>query len=63
MGTRRLGIGDSTGKEQRTRTYSKRAAKGKLDVINKRCPFCHHHKALKTINYIKCSKCKRKVIA
>jgi len=44
----------------RARTHhSKRAAKGNLEVIRRNCPHCNHHKALKTITKIKCSRCKR----
>ena len=45
---------------------SKRAVLGKISVIKKECPYCHHHKAFvnyaeESSNYgqIKCSRCKR----
>lgn len=37
-----------------------RAMKGKLEVVNLTCPYCHHDKALRTLKgATKCSKCKR----
>lgn len=39
----------------------KRAAKGKLDIIDSNCPHCGHHKAVVTPNMgRKCTKCKQR---
>ena len=54
------GIGEFT---KRTSSFSSRARDGKIDVIRKDCPFCHHHKAIKNdrSGIIKCSRCKREI--
>lgn len=39
--------------------HSKRALKGTLTIEKSICPYCGHHKALSSINYYKCSRCKR----
>jgi len=49
---------------KRAGSFSRRAMKGKLDIIkpkHKICPHCGHRKFLSTENYIKCAKCKREV--
>ena len=52
----RSGIGDM----KRIR-YSSRAISGRLSVIEKKCPYCGHHKALQNTRNIRCSRCKREV--
>jgi ribosomal protein L37AE/L43A len=49
------------GDRSRTNSFSKRAARGKLDVIRRDCPFCGHHKALRSVTLIKCSRCKKRL--
>jgi len=39
---------------------SRRAKKGKLEVIDRVCSYCKHHKAFVTINKIKCTRCGEK---
>jgi hypothetical protein len=41
----------------RTTTASRRAIGGKLSVIAKRCLFCGHHKAFRTITKTRCTRC------
>lgn len=53
----RTQIGESAGKRQRQNTFSMRASRGNLDVIQKRCSKCGHHKALKNNTNIRCSRC------
>jgi hypothetical protein len=53
-----ININGYIGKTGRTSSFSKRASKGTLEVIRKHCPFCGHHKALKS-SVLKCARCKR----
>ncbi len=55
------------GNEGRMRP-SIRAMQGKISVISIRCPYCHHHKAIRndspnSPNYdrVKCSRCKKTI--
>lgn len=43
----------------RMTSYSKRAENNTLEVIRMKCPYCHHHKALRTSTILKCARCKR----
>lgn len=48
--------------------FSMRAAKGKIAVIDMRCPYCGHHKAIRNespespfYDRVKCSRCKKDI--
>lgn len=52
----RKNIGERVG-----RTASSRVKKGNLTVIESKCPYCNHNKALVNSNMgRKCSKCKQR---
>jgi len=69
MGNRkRLGIGETNtdfGSSRREKSYSSRAAAGKLEVVKERCIHCGHHKQFvgntEGLFIVKCTKCKREV--
>ena len=52
------------GGKMRTRTFSKRAFGGKLEVVKKSkgyCPICGHHKILINTKIEKCARCKHEM--
>jgi len=45
---------------RRTHSFSERASKAELSVVEKFCKYCHHHKAFSNLtNQIKCTRCKK----
>ena len=43
--------------KDRTTSFSRRALKGNLEIVDFHCPKCHHHKALVNAMWKKCSRC------
>lgn len=48
--------------------FSMRALKGKISIINVRCPHCFHHKAIRNdspdspfYDHVKCARCKKDI--
>jgi hypothetical protein len=60
-GSRRLGIGENApGHKECRKNWSKRNNEGKLEVLKRTCPHCHHPKIFKNDSGFKCCKCKRR---
>lgn len=63
----RTWIGEENIRKKRTNSFSKRAAKGRLEVVKRRCDHCGHDKELNNISsmgYVlkkRCSRCKKDV--
>lgn len=53
----RTKIGYKDGSRQRTTTFSKRAERGLLSVIQKHCEKCGHHKFFVKTKKLVCTKC------
>jgi len=55
--------------QKRQNSFSKRALQGKIQFIEKKCPYCHHHKLKRNespnspfYDRVVCTKCKKEVV-